>query len=321
MKRVGFHCSHEQHAPSVALANVRAAERAGFVHAMCSDHIAPWSTGPGQNQSGYTWSWLGAALEATKLSFGTVTAPGQRYHPAITAHAIATLAEMYRGRLWVALGSGEALNEHITGDAWPAKDVRMARLRECVDVIRALLRGETVTHDGLVRVHEAKLYSRPTAVPPLIGAALSVETARWASAWADGLITVNGPPDQLRAIIDAFRGKAGDKPVYVQLPLAWARTDAEADVVARNWSMAAIGGGEFKADVMKPEYFDAAARHVPIEKLREALPVSSSVDQLVEHVARALACGADRVYIHHVGHTQEHQAAFLDAFAKPLATL
>ena len=139
---IGFHASHEQIDPRSLLAAVQAAEAAGFQAAMCSDHFSPWSAR--QGESGFAWSWLGAALQATSLSFGVVNAPGQRYHPAIIAQAAATLAQMFPDRFWVALGSGEAMNEHITGERWPAKSVRNARLRECVDIMRALFAGETV---------------------------------------------------------------------------------------------------------------------------------------------------------------------------------
>ena len=98
----------------------------------------------------------GAALATTSLPFGVVNAPGQRYHPAIIAQASATLAAMFPGRFWVALGSGEAVNEHITGDRWPPKPERQARLLECVEVIRALHAGEEVTHHGLVHVDRAR---------------------------------------------------------------------------------------------------------------------------------------------------------------------
>ena len=142
---IGYHCSHEQHPPSALLRYVVSAERAGFSAAMCSDHFAPWSLS--QGHSGFAWSWLGAALQATRLSFGTVNAPGQRYHPAIIAQAAATLSEMYPERFWLALGTGEALNEHITGAGWPDKATRRARLVESAAIIRALFQGETVTHD------------------------------------------------------------------------------------------------------------------------------------------------------------------------------
>ncbi len=155
----GWHASHEQVHPRALLDAAVAAEQAGFGAAMSSDHFSPWSAR--QGESGFAWSWLGAALQATDLPFGVVNAPGQRYHPAIIAQAIGTLAAMYPGRFWAALGTGEASNEHITGGGWPRKDLRTARLRECVDVIRALLAGEEVSHDGLVTVDRARLWTRP----------------------------------------------------------------------------------------------------------------------------------------------------------------
>ena len=119
MTVIGFHCSHEQIAPGTLLRDVQHAEQAGFTAAMSSDHLSPWSER--QGESGFAWSFLGAALATTSLPFGVVTAPGQRYHPAITAQAIATLASMFPGRFWAALGSGEASNERVTGDALAAQ--------------------------------------------------------------------------------------------------------------------------------------------------------------------------------------------------------
>ena len=114
MALIGYHCSHEQFSPSELLSLVSLAQRAGFRAAMCSDHFNPWSER--QGQSGFAWSWLGAAMHACPLPFGVVNAPGQRYHPAIVAQAAATLAEMFPDRFWIALGSGQLLNEHITAD-------------------------------------------------------------------------------------------------------------------------------------------------------------------------------------------------------------
>jgi alkanesulfonate monooxygenase SsuD/methylene tetrahydromethanopterin reductase-like flavin-dependent oxidoreductase (luciferase family) len=119
----GFHASHAQIHPTELLRAVRRAEEVGFTGVMRSDHIAPWSAR--QGQSGFAWSWLGSALEGTGLPCGLVAAPGRRYHPAIVAHPAATLSAMYPERLWVAVGSGENLNEHITGDAWPPKEERV----------------------------------------------------------------------------------------------------------------------------------------------------------------------------------------------------
>ena len=127
------------------------------------------------------------------------------------------------------MGSGEALNEHITGDRWPDKAARDARLRECVSVIRALLAGEEVSWDGYVRVDRARLWSLPVEPPMLIGAAVSEPTAKAAGGWADGLITINQPLSVLRRVIGAFRGGGGaDKPVYVRASGA-----ASYEIVAR----------------------------------------------------------------------------------------
>ena len=207
MTIVGWHASHEQISPSGLLRAVQRAEAAGFDAAMSSDHFAPW--GERQGESGFAWSWLGAAMATTTLPFGVVNAPGQRYHPAIVAQAAATLSEMFPGRFWMALGSGEAANEHITGGRWPAKEIRDRRLLECVAVIRALLAGDEVSHDGLVRVDRARLYSRPVEPPPLFGAAVTPATAGVVGSWADGLITINQPHDVLRRLLDAFDGAGG----------------------------------------------------------------------------------------------------------------
>ncbi len=208
MTTIGFHASHEQISPGQLLTDVQHAEQAGFAAAMCSDHFAPWSAR--QGQSGFAWSWLGAALATTKLPFGMVNAPGQRYHPAIIAQAISTLAGMFPGRFWAALGSGEAANEHITGDVWPPKEQRNQRLLECVDVIRRLLAGEEVTHDGLVTVDRARVWERPDPVPLLVAPAASVESAARVAAWADGLVTLNQPVETLRELLLANHGGEPD---------------------------------------------------------------------------------------------------------------
>lgn len=118
MAVIGYHCSHEQFAPSDLLGYVRRAEAAGFRAAMCSDHFHPWSDR--QGQSGFAWSWLGAALHATALPFGTVNAPGERYHPAVVAQAAATLAEMFPGRFWLALGTASCSASTSPAAAGPA---------------------------------------------------------------------------------------------------------------------------------------------------------------------------------------------------------
>ena len=310
MPTIGFHASHEQLTPSALLVAVRAAEDAGFTGAMCSDHAAPWSVR--QGQSGHAWAWLGAALASTTLPFGVVTAPGQRSHPAVTAQAIATLAEMFPGRCWAALGSGEALNEHITGDPWPPKAARDERLLECVAVMRALLRGEEVTHHGAVHVERARVWSLPATPPSLLGAAVSEATARVVGGWADGLITVRQPLPQLRRVIDAFRQGGGEgKPVCVQVHLSWASDEDEALAIAFDQWRTNVFDGSLLWELAQPEQFDAAAALVRPEDVASCVLVSSDLGRHTAWLAELLELGVDGLYLHHVGQTQR---AFIEAF-------
>jgi probable non-F420 flavinoid oxidoreductase len=307
---IGFHASHEQFAPSRLLRLARQAEECGFDAVLSSDHFAPWSDR--QGEAGYAWAWLGAALATTTLPYGVVTAPGDRYHPAITAQSIATLLEMAPGRFIPALGSGQALNEHVTGRDWPAKDVRNARLAECADVIRRLLSGETVDHDGLVRLHAARLYTLPTAPPPLFAAALSPETARAVAGWADGLITVNAPPPRLREVIGAFHEAAGAaKPVHVQMHLSWARSEEAVRAQALDqWRLNALPP-VLNEELEVPAQVDAATAHVPAEALEDSIVMSSDLARHAEVLACYAELGVERVYLHQVGLDQEE---FVDVF-------
>lgn len=314
---IGFHCSHEQHAPSALLRLARDAEAAGFAASMCSDHFAPWLAS--QGHSGFAWSWLGAALAATRLSFGTVCAPGQRYHPAIVAQAAATLAEMYPDRFWLAVGSGEALNEIITGGPWPPKDVRQRRLRECVDVMRALWAGETVTHSGLVQVREAKLYSRPASPPPLFVAALTSETARWGAQWADGLITIASTRDHMRAVVDAFReGGGAGKPLCLQVALSYAATDDESRRLAwTEWRQAALHSARL-ADLPTPAAFEQATRDADLAAVLRGVRASADAERQIAWLQEDVAMGFTSIYLHNVNtdHTR-----FFERLAPRLAAI
>lgn len=310
--RIGFHASHEQFPPSELLALARDAEAAGFDCAMSSDHFRPW--GDAQGHSGYAWSWLGAAMATTALPFGVISAPGYRYHPAIIAQGAATLTEMFPGRFWLALGSGQRLNEDITGLAWPEKAERNARLRECADVIRALLAGETVSHRGRVTVVQAKLYSRPAQPPPLIGAAVSEQTAGMLGAWADGLLTVASPLDQTRKAVEAFRRGGGEgKKMVAQVALNWAPTDEEALAGAHEqWRFNTIGG-DVNWELRLPEHFDSATRFIRPEDVRKTVWVSSDLGWHAERIAELAELGFDEIQLHQVG---RNQRAFVEAFGE-----
>ena len=312
MTRIGYHNSHEQFAPSRLLACAKRAAEAGFACASASDHFHPWSEVE-QGQSGFVWSWLGAAMEATPLDFRTVSCPGWRYHPAILAQAGATLSAMYPERLWMALGSGQLLNEGIAGVNWPEKDERNAHLLECVEVMRALWAGETVTHRGRIVVEEARLYSRPEVPPLAIGAAVSEATARWCGGWADGLITVGSADrEPVRRVIDAFREGGGEgKPVCVQAKVAWDETgEAALDGAWREWRTNVLCG-DVPWEIRTPRQFMDATAHVRLEDVAAAVKVSSDLGQHAAWLREFVEMGADEVLVHNVAPNQE---AFLDAF-------
>ncbi|MTJ10947.1 TIGR03885 family FMN-dependent LLM class oxidoreductase [Anabaena sp. UHCC 0204] len=305
MVKFGYHASHEQFKPSRLLEYVQTAEKAGFNAVLSSDHFHPWSDR--QGESGYAWSWLGAAMQATNLPFGVVCAPGQRYHPAIIAQAAATLAEMFPQRFWVALGSGQAINEQITGEGWLAKCDRNIRLKECVDIIRALWAGETVTHYGLITVEKAKLYTRPQIPPLIIGAAITPQTAEWVGSWADGLITISHPDEKLKEVVEAFRRGGGEgKPMYLKVQLSYAKDETTALQTAYEQWRTNIFKSSVLSDLRHPHQFDAAAEFVKPEDMYQFVRISADIEQHIKWLQKYIELGFSEIYLHNVNREQEN---------------
>jgi coenzyme F420-dependent glucose-6-phosphate dehydrogenase len=300
----GYQASHEQFAPSELLRLSVLAEQAGFKAINSSDHFHPWSER--QGHSGYAYSWLGAALQATSLPCGVVTAPGQRQHPTIIAQAAATLAEMFPQRFWMALGSGEALNEKITGEKWPAKNIRNKRLKECYDIIKRLLSGEQVTHYGHITVEDAKIYSLPKQLPLMIGAAVTKETAQWMGDWTDGLISVHKPMDELKEFVKGYRSNGGEgKPMYLKVQLSYAATEELACNNAYDQWRTNIFQGKVLGDLWKVEHFDALGEFVKMEDVKENVLISSNVNQHIDWLKQYEELGFDKIILHNVGRNQE----------------
>jgi probable non-F420 flavinoid oxidoreductase len=315
--KVSYHVSHEQFSPPDLLAFVQHAEEAGFDAAFCSDHFNPWA--PAQGHSGFAWTWLGAALQATQhLTFSAITVPGGwRYNPAVLAQAIATLGTMFPERLpWVALGSGQLLNEHIAGSHWPGKQQRNARLYEAAQIMKQLLAGGTVTWYGEVRVEDARIWSRPELPTRLVGAATSAETAKWLGTWADGLLTTVDSVEKAKRVIGAFReGGGAGKPVYLKLDVSWAETQEEALHQAHSqWRFNKLGG-DVNWDVRTPEQFEAATRHIRPGDMSELMFVSSDAARIADHVSACAELGAESVDLHNVG---TNQREFIDAYGEQI---
>lgn len=309
---IGYHASHEQFPPADLLEYVQRAEQGGFDAALASDHFHPWSER--QGESGHVWSWLGAAMGATSMDFSTVNAPGYRYHPAIIAQAAATLRSMYPDRFWLTIGSGQLLNEGITGEEWPAKEDRNTRLRECADVMKRLWAGEEVTHDGEITVEQATLYTRPESPPPVVGAALSEETAAWLGEWTDGLLTLATPDheaDQKR--VQAFRENAPDKPVYLKAQLSYDSDHERAlDGAYDQWRTNCVPG-PVTQQLRTPAAFDELGDQIDRAEVEANVRVSADLDEHREWIETDLELDVDGVFLHNVNTNQE---SFVRAFGE-----
>ena len=309
---IGYHASHEQFDPGKLLDFVQLAETAGFKGILCSDHFNPWSEE--QGESGFAWSWLGAAMQATRLRHGIVTTPGGRYHPAVLAQAAATLCQMFPLRFWMAIGSGQYLNEHITGQQWLSEEDRNRRMKESADIMRNLWRGETVTHHGMVDVYDTKLYTLPKYIPELLGAALTESNAECVGSWADGLTTTSGSPKQLRKIIDAFRKGGGEgKSVYLKVQLSYDKTYNKALAGAHQQWKNNVFSPSLLADIRNPKALDAAGCAVKPEDILSAVRISDSLDQHAEWLAQDIDAGVSHLYLHNVNQEQQQ---FIEDFGK-----
>jgi len=203
-------CSHESYQPEDLVEQAVAAEAAGFDAVLGSDHFHPWVDDT--SAAGFVWSWLGAvAVKTQNVLLGTaVTSPLFHYHPALVAQMAATVDRLADGRLWLGVGTGEALNERPLGFPFPGYAERQSRMQEALEIMHRLLAGEKVTFDGeYYNAVTAKLYSPPKGSVPILMAAGGPKSAAFAGTYADGLITsVKDPADTCAKVIDPYRKAA-----------------------------------------------------------------------------------------------------------------
>jgi G6PDH family F420-dependent oxidoreductase len=310
MVELGYALSSEEHPPDVLVRNAARAEAAGFGFAMISDHFHPWTDR--QGQSPFVWSVLGAiARETETLRVGTgVTCPTIRTHPAVIAQAAATTAALLPGRFSLGVGTGEALNEHVTGARWPSAEERRELLEEAVEIIRLLWQGESVTHLGAhYTVDRAQLYTLPDELPSILVAAAGPEAAELAGRIGDGLVST--APDE--ELVRTFRDAGGDgKPCYGQLTVCWAESEKEAIETAYEWWPNAALGGELGQELPLPAHYEQAAATVTRDDVAEKVVCGPAAGAFRAAVDEFEAAGFDHVYIHQVGPDQEGFFAFFE---------
>jgi len=318
MAKIGYAAMLEQFHPTDLLDWCAQAEDAGFEAGfMVSEHFHPWT--PQQGQAAFAWAFMGALGLRTSLRFGTaVTYPGGRYHPAVIAHAAATLGAMFPGRFWLGLGAGEALNEHILGGEWPEIGVRSEMLFEAIEIIGKLFEGKVTKHRGKhFKLESAKLYTRPEERVPVYVATSGPLNAKRTGKYADGMITVGAADEKVRLLwmeCDAGCAEVGKPtvPKLLQLHVSWAPTDEEAMQNAlREWPN---GGMAFpKQDIKNPEDFAAMARLVRPEDFKNRVLISSDLERHTAAVQHYVDMGFDEIHLHNVG---RNQAEFIETFGR-----
>lgn len=313
MPRVGYAASSEEHTPNDLVDHLVQAEDVGFSFALISDHFHPWVSA--QGHSPFVWAVLGGVARATRsIEIGTgVTCPIMRIHPAILAQAAATIAAMMENRFFFGIGTGENLNEHILGDRWVPYDIRAEMFEEAIQLIRELWKGEVTNHWGeYYTVEDARLYTIPNTLPPIMIAAAGPNSAELAGRLGDGLI--NTKPDA--EVVEKFRAAGGgNKPRYAQITVCWAETrDAAIETAYKIWPNAGMKG-DLSTELRTVRHFEQVVAMVTKEDVAEAIICGPDPEPYVEKLQKYLDAGYDHLYIHQVG---PDQAGFFRFYEREL---
>ena len=301
---LGFALSSEDHPPNELVRQAQVAERAGFTFGLISDHFHPWVSD--QGHSPFVWSTLGGIAQATEtIRMGTgVTCPLIRIHPAIVAQAAATVAAMMPGRFFLGVGTGENLNEHVTGARWPLAWERLEMLEEAVQVIRKLWTGDEITHRGEhYTVEQARLYTLPDDPPEIYLAAAKQQAAELAGRIGDGLIST--APDE--EVVQRF---GQDKPKLGMIHVAYDEDEEagrqRAHKLWPNLALAGPGGQELPA----PRDFEESAANVTVADVAESTPAGPDPEPYLELIGKYEDAGFTHVYVHQIGDNQDEFAEF-----------
>jgi len=308
--------AHEQFTlPQLVDIGAQAAD-AGFGLLATSDHFQPWQANEGH--SGACWVTMGALAPRIAPAWlgTTVTCPTLRYHPAVVAEAFASLAQLNPGRIFLGVGSGEALNEEAATGNWPAWAERWERLVEAIDLIRALWSGETVSHRGRHYRVDGRLYDPPPQPIPILTAANGRKSMRLAGRHGDGLITDPGTWTEHKAEWQAAARDAGKDPATMPVlveQFVVVGDKAEAARAAELWRFLPKA---FKSyyDIKDPAEIERrAAAELPLDQVFSEWPVSTEPGPHVAALEKLFDSGATIVNIHS---GQRDQAKVIEFYAK-----
>jgi coenzyme F420-dependent glucose-6-phosphate dehydrogenase len=312
---LGYTLSCEEHGPNELVRHARAAEEAGFEFATISDHFHPWVDA--QGESPFVWSVIGGIAHATeRIRLGTgVTCPTMRIHPAIVAQAAATSQVMMEGRFFLGLGTGEELNEHVTGIRWPGPQSRLEMLEEAIEVLRLLWQGGYQSHYGPHYIVErARIFTLPEEPPPIAVAASKEQAAQVAGRLGDALIAV-APDEEVVAEFEQAGGE--DKPRYGQLHVCYDEDEERARKTAHEvWPNAAMGGA-LGQELATTSHYEAVAELVREEDVAAAVVCGPDPHAHVEKIREYERAGFTHVFVHQIGPEQDAFLRFYSAKVLP----
>jgi coenzyme F420-dependent glucose-6-phosphate dehydrogenase len=327
MLKLGLKASAEQFAPRELVELGVLAEEHGFDSVTVSDHFQPWRHEGGH--APFSLAWMTAVGERTRrVQIGTsVLTPTFRYNPAVVAQAFATMGCLYPDRVFLGVGTGEALNEIATGyvGQWPEFKERFARLREAVDLMRQLWVGDRVDLDGeYYHTRGASIYDVPEGGIPVYVAAGGPVVARYAGRSGDGFICTSGKGMELyteKLLPAVYEGaeQAGrevtdiDKMIEIKISYD---TDPEAALEnTRFWAPLSLTP-EQKHSIDDPIEMEKAADALPIEQVAQRWIVASDPDEAVAQIKPYLDAGLNHLVFHGPGHDQKR---FVELFERDLA--
>lgn len=298
---IGFMLPHEQFPVSKLVDYGVAAERAGFDLLATSDHLQPWQANEGH--SGQAWVTMAAIGQRTKHVWigPAVTCPTFRYNPAVVAEGFASLNLLTPGRIFLGIGSGEAINEEAATGSWPQWDERSERFIEAAEIIRKMWSGQVLAHKGRYYSVNAKLYDPPASPIPLLMAANGPKAMRRAGQYGDGLITDPKTWKQHKSEFEAGARAAGKDPsrmpvLVEQYVVFGSKQDAEQ--AAELWR---FGPKAFKKyyNVPDPQEIQREAdREIPLQQVYADWPVSTDPSVHLKAIHELFQSGATIVNIH-----------------------
>jgi coenzyme F420-dependent glucose-6-phosphate dehydrogenase len=324
--RVGYKASAEQFGPAELLDFSVLAEELGFDSVAVSDHFQPWRHNGGHAPAAMTW--MGALARATDSALlGTsVLTPTLRYHPSVVAQSFATLACLSPGRIFLGVGTGEAMNETpATGAEWPGAKERRHRLGEALELISRLWSEERVDFDGeYYKTVKATVYDRPQQRIPIYVAASGPLAAKLAGRVGDGFICTSGKDRELYGQLlekvaegarDAGRDP-GSIERMIEIKVSYDENVESARDACRWWAALSLSPEE-KSGIEDPVELERLA-DANADRAHTRFIVSDDPDEVVASIEPYLDLGFTHLVLHAPGPDQDRALRALASDVIPL---